>query len=76
MKQSSEKPSPMARMSAPDQMRLIKVEGIRRHNNGLWMNILRIALEADPKQTNALLRGINKNDASVTRLLKQVAKRA
>ncbi len=40
------------------------------------MNILRIALECDPKQTHALLRGINKNDASVTRLLKQVAKKA
>lgn len=53
---------------------LVEVEGIRRHNNSLWMNILRIALEADPKQTKELLRGINKNDADITRRLKDLAK--
>lgn len=66
----------MSARKTADRIRLLKVESIRRTNNGLWMDILRIALDAAPKRTHALLRGINRNDAAVTRLLKKVAKKA
>jgi len=38
------------------------IEETRRHNNGLWMELLRIALEKAPEETRTVLRQINQND--------------
>jgi hypothetical protein len=43
-----------------------KVEAIRRNNNRLWMNIVRVAIKYRPKETRKLLRQIVRNDRRVT----------
>lgn len=45
------------------------VAGIRAQNNGLWMAILQIAMEAAPNATREVIKMINKNDAKVTEWL-------
>jgi len=49
------------------------VECIRTNNNSLWMKVLKIALIYAPTQTKHLLRGINRNDAAITKKLKKIA---
>ncbi len=49
------------------------VEAIRAANNHLWMDLLRIALEADPDKTKAILRKINANDQRISSWLKRLA---
>ena len=56
-----------------DSALINQVEDIRRANNGLWIQLLRIALEHAPKQTKAVLKQINFNDSEISKLLKQVA---
>lgn len=43
-----------------------KIQEIRRKNNVCWMNILRLAFEAQPKKAKKIMQQINKNDAKVT----------
>ena len=50
------------------------VEDIRRDNNSLWMDILRVAFNADPERTKDILERINVNDSFITSLLKKLAK--
>ena len=56
-----------------DNTLINQVEDIRRANNGLWIQLLRIALEHAPKQTKAVLKQINFNDSEISKLLKEVA---
>lgn len=39
-----------------------QIEGTRKSNNRLWMDILRIAIERAPTKTKAILRQIRRND--------------
>lgn len=52
---------------------LAEIEHIRRINNRLWMTLLRIALEAAPKEAKAVLQDINKNDRMISALLEKLA---
>ncbi|MFO7919280.1 hypothetical protein DZD18_03130 [Rhodobacteraceae bacterium W635] len=57
----------------PDQieekLKLIDaIEQVRTKNNVNWMNILRVALKADPDSTLALVREINTKDNEISEL--------
>ena len=45
-----------------------KIEDVRRINNALWMQILRIALCDAAADTKRILRRIRKNDLEISRL--------
>jgi hypothetical protein len=45
----------------------------RRQNNILWMKLLEIALSHAPAETKAVLQQINKNDATISALLAELA---
>lgn len=55
-------------MSASDRI-VDEIERFRRSNNVRWMQILRIALHADPQKTKLVLNEINKNDRKISTLL-------
>lgn len=44
------------------------IEQIRTRNNVNWMNLLRVALKADPQSTLALVREINTRDTEISEL--------
>jgi hypothetical protein len=44
------------------------IEAVRIKNNGLWMRILRIALDSDPERTRQVLRDVRENDLLISRL--------
>jgi len=48
---------------------LASVYQIRADNNALWVNILRLAMEVEPKKTRKIMRSIRKNDKEVTEWL-------
>ena len=50
-----------------------RIEDVRQHNNELWMQILRIALVANPKDTKSVLADIRKNDMEISRLTGKIA---
>lgn len=43
-----------------------KVQAIRVKNNRLWMDILRLAFNARPKEARKIMQKINKNDSKIT----------
>ena len=45
------------------------IEETRRHNNGLWMQILRIAADKAPDETKVVLRQINQNDRYIADMM-------
>lgn len=51
---------------------LNKIKEIRTNNNILWMEILRLALESNPKETKKILKGIFKNDRTINTNLKKL----
>lgn len=44
------------------------IEQIRTRKNVNWMNLLRVALKADPQSTLALVREINTRDTEISEL--------
>jgi predicted transcriptional regulator len=50
-----------------------EIEKIRAKNNILWMNILRIALGAEPILTKSILHNINLNDRRISDALGRLA---
>ncbi len=58
----------------PHQIETVdRIENIRKKNNTLWMDILRIALKAEPELTKSILRDININDQKISRNLEHLA---
>jgi predicted transcriptional regulator len=51
-----------------------QIEAVRRKNNELWMQILRIALTNVPVVTKAVLTEINKNDRKISTLLEELSR--
>ncbi len=49
-----------------------EIEKIRTKNNVNWMNLLRVALKADPENTMALVREINTSDNAISALFAQL----
>lgn len=45
-----------------------EIEQIRTRNNVNWMNLLRVALKANPQATMALVREINTRDNEISEL--------
>ncbi len=50
-----------------------EIEHIRAKNNKLWMDILRIALIAEPFMTKRVLAEINQNDRTISDYLGKLA---
>jgi hypothetical protein len=48
------------------------IQKIRAKNNKLWMDLLRLALKAAPKEAKAVLKEINKNDKAISKALKSL----
>jgi len=46
-----------------------RIEENRADNNGLWMSILRIAMEHDPEGTRAIVKEIGYHDLEVNKWL-------
>ena len=53
--------------------RIIKqIEEIRKSNNRLWMNLLRIAMKRDPVNTKRTMAKITKNDRRISDLVQEM----
>jgi hypothetical protein len=50
-----------------------RIETVRKDNNRLWMDILRLALEAEPQRAKAILLKIKRNDGAIQRMLGELA---
>lgn len=48
-----------------------KIEKVRTNNNVNWMDVLRVALKADPQNTLLLLRKINSSDKQISKLFEK-----
>lgn len=56
-----------------DELLLDQIERVRAYNNANWMEILRIAMKADPKSTKEVLGKILVMDLEVSRLMRAMA---
>ena len=54
------------------KMAITKIEQIRVRNNRLWMRLLRIAMEADPVRSRAVIDKIGNNDKEITKWLRRI----
>lgn len=60
-------------MKKKKQLAVIKnIENIRKKNNILWMEILRIAVTSAPKKSKTVLRKITENDKKITSLVAKI----
>ena len=50
-----------------------EIEEIRRQTNHFWMDLLRLALEAEPQRAKEILLNIKRNDSEIQRLLGELA---
>lgn len=48
------------------------IERIRVKNNRLWMNLLRLAMEASPVKAREIVTKISNNDREITKWLKRI----
>ena len=51
-----------------------KIDLIKKKNNKNWMDLLRIALETNPKKAAKVLKKINTNDMKISNLMKKFNK--
>ncbi len=51
-----------------------QIEKIRKKNNSNWMDILRVAFDADPKRSSKILSRIYSDDKKISKLAKQLTK--
>lgn len=51
-----------------------QIEEIRRRNNRLWMDLLRLALREAPEEAKRILGDITKNDRKVSELTALLSK--
>tara|TARA_Y100000816_G_C26070462_1_gene562999 strand:+ start:1369 stop:1575 length:207 start_codon:yes stop_codon:yes gene_type:complete len=50
-----------------------QIEKARTSNNINWMNVLRIAIKNNPKETIKILKKINKKDRVISRFLNKLS---
>jgi len=50
------------------------VQEIRTKNNSLWMDIVRVAMRANPEHTKKILREIIINDQDISKIIKKISK--
>lgn len=53
---------------------IARIQDVRRENNVLWMDLVRLAMRHAPRETKRLLRSITTNDRAVSRLMARLAK--
>jgi len=51
-----------------DAVTFDQIEDIRRDNNALWIDVLRLAFRVAPDEARAIFRKINKNDQEISKL--------
>ena len=51
-----------------------KIENLRKKNNINWMDILRLAMKHDPKETKKILKNINKYDKKISSEVNSITK--
>ena len=51
-----------------------QIEKVRKKNNSNWMDILRVAFRADPKESSKILSRIYSDDKKISKLAKQLTK--
>lgn len=61
-------------MTITDEALIDKMQAIRADNNAGWMDIVRVALRADPAATRTLLRDIATRDDKVRGILEALGK--
>jgi hypothetical protein len=54
------------------KMAITAIERIRVRNNRLWMNLLRLAMEAQPLKAREIVTKISKNDREITKWLGRI----
>lgn len=54
------------------KMAISNIERIRVRNNKLWMNLLRLAVEARPEKAKEIIGKIGKNDREITQWLRRI----
>lgn len=60
-------------LSPDDTEKLRKIKTIRATNNDHWMELLAIALEADPERTKQVLSAIRSNDEAISMITRALA---
>ena len=51
-----------------------QIQKIRSKNNINWMNLLKLALRLDPKETSLILSKIYQDDQKISKLIKKLKK--
>lgn len=51
-----------------------EMESIRKENNNLWMELLRIAIESNPEETKKVIKKIKKNDSLIAKIFGELSK--
>jgi len=51
-----------------------KIENLRKKNNINWMDILRLAMKHDPKETKKILKNINNYDKKISSEVNSITK--
>lgn len=60
-------------MKKNKQLAIIKkIENIRKQNNVLWMEILRIAVTTSPEKSKKVLKKITINDKKISSLVSRI----
>ncbi len=60
-------------MKKNKQLTIIKkIENIRKQNNVLWMEILRIAVTTSPEKSKKVLKKITINDKKISSLVSRI----
>ena len=60
-------------MKNKKQLEVIKkIENIRKKNNFLWMEILRIAVSTSPLKSKKVLKQITSNDKKISKLITNI----
>ena len=60
-------------MKKNKQLTIIKkIENIRKQNNVLWMEILRIAVTTSPEKSKKVLKKITINDKKISSLVSKI----
>ncbi len=51
-----------------------KIQNTRSKNNKNWMDLMRLSFKENPKKTITIVKGIFKEDAKISKLIKHLTK--
>jgi len=62
-------------MSKRSDLQIIQeIEQVRSRNNVNWMDLLRLAIVSNPKETKKILSNINSQDMKISQLFSELSK--